>query len=115
MSEPTLSPVQLTDIFHDYSSEDIIEAKRSTEAFANEVYDITDSQGQCFFLKILKTQLPEVVATEVQMQQRLLAAGLQTPEYLEINPGSYVGNHNGADLFLANIFLGIRLRKLHKH
>lgn len=37
MSEEILSPGQLTDIFHDYSSEDIVEARRSTEAFANEV------------------------------------------------------------------------------
>lgn len=74
MTEAALGTKQLTDIFHDYSAEDIVEATRSTEAFANEVYDVTDSQGQRFFLKILKTQLPEVVATEVHMQQRLLAS-----------------------------------------
>lgn len=106
MGETALSPEQLTDIFHDYSAEDIVEATLSTEAFANEVYDVTDSQGQRFFLKILKTQLPEVVATEVHMQQRLLAAGLRTPEYLEIKPGSYVGDHNGARFILSRYIPG---------
>lgn len=106
MTETILSPGQLTDIFHDYSSDNIIKATRSTEAFANEVYDVTDSQGQRFFLKILKTQLPEFVATEVQMQQRLLSAGLRTPEYLEIKPGSYVGDHGNARFILSKYIPG---------
>ncbi len=45
MSEVDLDTAQLSDIFHDYSTADIVEASRSTEAFANEVYDITDSEG----------------------------------------------------------------------
>jgi len=106
MSEVALSPEQLSGIFHDYSSEDIVEATRSTEAFANEVYDVTDSQGQRYFLKILKTQLPEVVATEVQMQQRLLATGLQTPEYLEIKPGVYVGSHESTRFIISKYIPG---------
>jgi Ser/Thr protein kinase RdoA (MazF antagonist) len=104
MSEAVLGTDQLTDIFHDYSADDIVEATLSTEAFANEVYDVTDSQGQRFFLKILKTQLPEVVATEVQMQQRLRSAGLQTPEYLEIKPGEYVGSHD-SDRFILSRYI----------
>lgn len=67
MSEVDLDTAQLSDIFHDYSTADIVEASRSTEAFANEVYDITDSEGQRYYLKILKTQLPEVIATEVEI------------------------------------------------
>lgn len=106
MSEATLGLEQLTNIFHDYSSADIIEATRSTEAFANEVYDVTDTEGQRFFLKILKTQLPEVVATEVQMQQRLLANGLRTPEYLEIKPGECVGNHGDIRFILSKYIPG---------
>lgn len=106
MSETVLEPEQLTDIFHDYSDADIVEATRSTEAFANDVYDVTDSEGQRFFLKILKTQLPEVVATEVQMQQRLLASGLRTPEYLEIKPGEYVGNHGDTRFILSRYVPG---------
>lgn len=101
-----LGPKQLTDIFHDYSNADIVEASRSTEAFANEVYDVTDSEGQRLFLKILKTQLPEVVATEVQMQQRLLASGIHTPEYLEIKPGEYVGNHGDIRFILSKYIPG---------
>lgn len=106
MSETVLGPEQLTDIFHDYSDADIVEATRSTEAFANEVYDVTDSAGQRFFLKILKTQLPEVVATEVQMQQRLLASGLRTPEYLEIKSGEYVGDHGDIRFILSKYIPG---------
>ena len=97
---------ELSEIFHGYSTANIVEATRSTEAFANEVYDVTDSEGQRFFLKILKTQLPEVVATEVQMQQRLLASGLRTPEYLEIKPGEYVGNHGDTRFILSRYVPG---------
>ena len=89
-----LTAQQLTEIFHEYAPEDIVKATRSTEAFANEVYDIADTKGRRYFLKLLKTQLPEVITTEAKMQQKLLAAGMQTPEYLEIKPGLYVGNHN---------------------
>lgn len=106
MSEATLGLEQLTDIFHDYSASDIVEATRSTEAFANEVYDITDSEGQRFFLKILKTQLPEVVAIEVQIQQLLLANGLRTPEYLEIKSGEYVGSHDDTRFILSRYISG---------
>jgi len=106
MSEVDLDTAQLSDIFHDYSTADIVEASRSTEAFANEVYDITDSEGQRYYLKILKTQLPEVIATEVEMQQRLLAAGLRTPEYLEIKPGVHIGNHDNARFILSRYIPG---------
>jgi Ser/Thr protein kinase RdoA (MazF antagonist) len=106
MSAAVLGPKQLTDIFHDYSAEDIVEATRSTEAFANEVYDVTDSQGQRFFLKILKTQLPELIAAEIEMQQRLLSAGLHTPEYLEIKPGIFVGNHDDVRFILSKYIPG---------
>ena len=101
-----LGPEELTELFHDYSNASIVVATRSTEAFANEVYDVTDSDAQRFFLKILKTQLPEVVATEVQMQQRLLASGLRTPEYLEIKSGEYVGTHGDTRFILSRYIPG---------
>ena len=106
MNEIELSVQELTDIFHEYSSEDIVQATRSTEAFANEVYDLTDTQGQRYFLKILKTQQSEIIANETQMQQQLLAAGIQTPEYLEIEPGIYVGNHDGTRFILSRFIPG---------
>lgn len=106
MREAVLGPEELTELFHNYSTEDIVESTRSNEAFANEVYDVTDSAGQRFFLKILKTQLPEVVATEVQMQQHLLIAGLRTPEYLEIRQGEYVGSHNSTRFILSKYIPG---------
>lgn len=106
MNETNLTTQQLTDLFHEYSPEDIIQATRSTEAFANEVYDITDTQRHRYFLKILKTQLPEVIATEAQMQQQLLGVGLQTPKYLELKPGLHVGNHGGAKFILSKYIPG---------
>jgi Ser/Thr protein kinase RdoA (MazF antagonist) len=106
MGEVNLDTQQLSSMFHDYSTADIVEATRSTEAFANEVYDVTDSEGRRFFLKILKTQLPEVVSTEVQMQKRLLASGLGTPEYLEIKPGEYVGTHGDTRFILSKYISG---------
>ncbi|HEX8227034.1 MAG TPA: phosphotransferase [Candidatus Saccharimonadales bacterium] len=106
MGEADLSTDQLTEIFHAYSTADIVEAQRSTEAFANEVYDVTDSEGQRFFLKLLKTQLPEAVSTEVHMQRRLLAAGLRSPEYLEIRPGEYVGSHDKIRFILSRYIPG---------
>lgn len=96
----------LNDLFHEYSTNDIIKASRSTEAFANEVYDITDSNGQRFFLKTLKSQLAEAIANEVQMQQRLLASGLRTPEYLEIKPSEYVGEHGETRFILSKYIAG---------
>lgn len=106
MSETDLTARQLTDIFHEYSPEDIVSAERSTEAFANAVYDITDTNGQRYFLKILRAQLPEVIATEAQMQQRLLRAGLRTPEYLEVTPGEYVGNHDDIRFIISRFIAG---------
>jgi len=106
MNEIELSVQELTDIFHEYSPEDIVQATRSSEAFANEVYDVTDTQGRRYFLKILKKQQPEIIANEAQMQQQLLAAGIQTPEYLEIKPGMYVGNHDGTRFILSKFIPG---------
>ena len=103
---------QLTALFHEYSPEDVISATRSTEAFANEVYDITISGGQRYFLKILKKQLPEAIATEAHMQKRLLAAGIKAPEYLEIKPGQYVGEHNSTRFILSKYIPGTSPKKV---
>jgi homoserine kinase type II len=106
MNNAHLTTQQLSAIFHEYSPHNVVSAVRSTEAFANEVYDITDTQGERYFLKILKAQLPEAIATEAQMQQRLLAAGLQTPQYIEIKPGAYVGSHDGIKFILSRFIPG---------
>lgn len=106
MSNSSLTVQQLTNIFHEYSPSDIVKATRSTEAFANEVYDVTDSEGQRYFLKILKAQLPEVIAVEVQMQKRLHAAGIQAPEYLEVKPGQYVGHYADKRFLLSRFIPG---------
>lgn len=40
------------------------------------------------------------------MQKRLLAAGISTPEYLEIEPGQYVGDHKGTRFILSKYIPG---------
>jgi Ser/Thr protein kinase RdoA (MazF antagonist) len=89
-----LTVQQLTDIFHEYSPDDLVEASCSAQAFANDVYEVTDVRGRRYFLKLLRAQSPEAITTEAKMQQRLLAIDIQTPEYLEVQPGSYVGSHD---------------------
>jgi Ser/Thr protein kinase RdoA (MazF antagonist) len=97
---------RLTELFHTYSPESIVKAVRNTEAFANEVYDVTDAKDQRYFLKILKQQSSRAIATEAQMQQHLLQAGIKTPEYIEITPGSYVGEQNGTRCILSRYIPG---------
>jgi len=106
MQKGDRSTKQLSDIFHVYSPENIVRAVRSTQTFASEVYDITDAQGQRYFLKILKSQLPAVIALEARMQQKLLAADLGTPQYLQITPGEYVGEYNGTRFLLSKYIPG---------
>jgi Ser/Thr protein kinase RdoA (MazF antagonist) len=97
---------RLNSMFQVYSPNDITIAKRSTETFANEVYDITDSQGMRYFMKLLKSQHPQAIAAEVQMQKRLAAAGIGTPEYIQVTPGQYVGSSNGTRFILSNYIAG---------
>jgi len=52
MSEAILDNEQLSAISHEYSTADIVKATRSSVAFANEVYDVTDTEDQRFFLNI---------------------------------------------------------------
>jgi Ser/Thr protein kinase RdoA (MazF antagonist) len=78
-------------LFHEYSSDEVVAVAKSKEAFANEVFDITTSDKQRYFLKVLKSQHPDAIQQEVVMQKRLIAAGISSPEYIEISPGNYVG------------------------
>lgn len=102
MSELT----RLNDLFHEYSDADVASASKSEEAFANEVFDITTSDDQRYFLKILKSQHPEAITVEAEMQRRLLIAGIGTPEYLEITPGNYVGQHEDERFLLSRYIPG---------
>lgn len=74
MAENSLDLHQLSDIYSSYSQNVLVKAEKNTTAFANEVYDITDTEGLHYVMRILKTQLPEVVATEALMQKSLAAA-----------------------------------------
>lgn len=97
---------RINNLFHEYSDADVMSATKSEEAFANEVYDITASDDQRYFLKILKSQLHTAIANEVEMQKRLLAAGISTPEYLEFSSGHYVGQHEGERFLLSRYISG---------
>lgn len=85
---------RLNSLFHEYSPNDLVSSEKNNEAFASEVFEVTDSSGESYFLKVLREQHPEAIAKEVEMQKRLKATGIGTPEYVEITPANYVGQHN---------------------
>lgn len=97
---------RLNDLFHEYSPIDVVSATTSEEAFANEVFDITTSDDQRYFLKVLKKQHADAIAHEVEMQKLLREAGISTPEYLEITPGQYVGQHETERFLLSRYIPG---------
>src|SRR5258708_6357320 len=95
---------RINGLFHEYSNADITVATRSTEAFAIEVFDVLTTDNQHYFLKILKSQHSEAIAREAAMQRHLRAAGIGSPEYMEIAPGNYVGEHED-ERFLLSTFI----------
>jgi len=97
---------RLNGLFSEFSDASLVAVTKSEEAFANEVFDVTSSDDQRYFLKILKEQSPKAIAVEAQMQQRLINAGLGTPEYLEIRSGNYVGEHGGEKFVLSKYIPG---------
>ena len=103
---PMSDQPRLNAMFHRYSELDIVSATKSEEAFASDVYDVVTSNGERYFMKILRSQDPSVIATEAAMQQRLLAAGIATPQYIEMSPGLYVGTHNNERFLLSKYIPG---------
>lgn len=97
---------RINNLFHEYSPADVVSATKSDEAFANEVFDITTTDGHRYFLKILKLQHPEAIANEVVMQKRLLDSGIATPEYIELAPGNYVGQYEDERFLLSRYIPG---------
>lgn len=97
---------RVNDLFQTYADTELETVTKNDEAFANEVFDITTSDGQRYFLKVLKAQNPEAIANEVVMQQKLLQAGINTPEYLEITPGHYVGEYDNERFLLSRYIPG---------
>lgn len=102
----TLDTDQLTKLFQLYSPSDLSGSERNKAAFANDVYNITDSDGQKYVMRILKNQPAENVALEAQMQRRLTEAELGTPTYIEIAPGNYVGEREGTRFTLSKFIEG---------
>jgi len=98
---------RLNALLHEYSESDVVIATKSKEAFANEVFDITTSDGKRFFLKILKAQHPDAIQQEFAMQKRLIEAGIGSPEYIEITPGHYVGQHGDERFTLTKYIPGM--------
>lgn len=82
---------QLNQFFHSFLPDDLASSQRNGEAFANDVYNLTDTSGRRYVMRILKTQLPETIATEALMQQRLTAAGIGSPLYLKTSSDDYIG------------------------
>lgn len=97
---------RLSSLLHEYSPATVVSATKSEEAFANEVFDITTSGGERYFLKVLKKQHADAIAHEAEMQKLLRAAGIATPEYLEIAPGRYVGQYETERFLLSKYIPG---------
>lgn len=68
-------------------------SEKNTEAFASEVFEVTTDSGEVYYLKVLRDQRTQTIEKEVEMQKRLKASGIVSPEYLEITPGRYVGQY----------------------
>lgn len=96
MSTDTLDTAEIEKLFHEFSDTSIERAERNPGGFANDVYDITDSENQQYVMRVLKAQPAEIVNTEAQMQMRLAAAGIGTPAYLKTRKDSYIGAHGEA-------------------
>lgn len=95
MPETPLSSSELGQLFHAYSSKELAQVERNAAAFANEVYDLTDIDGQRYVMRVLKIQDPATINLEAHMQTMLNAAGVKTPQYLELSDNNFVGEQNG--------------------
>jgi Ser/Thr protein kinase RdoA (MazF antagonist) len=95
MNEAPLSLIELNQLFHAYSNIELIDAKRNDAAFANDVYDLINSSGQGYVMKVLKAhQDPKTINLETHIQTRLNAAGIKTPQYLDFGDNNFIGEQN---------------------
>lgn len=101
MSENNLDTNELNQLFHLYSPVDVAEASRNEAAYANDVFNLTDADGAKFVMRVLRIQDPATVNLEASMQTKLNAAGIRTPEYLELGDDNYVGDKNGRHFTLS--------------
>ena len=107
MSEAAFDNQQINAVFRQFSAVDAATITQNTAAFANDVYDISTQSGERFFLKILKSQIPEMIAAEAAMQQQLKQAAIGTPEYLEVKPGEYVGHYDDIRFVISKYIPGV--------
>ncbi|MDQ5972461.1 MAG: homoserine kinase type [Patescibacteria group bacterium] len=101
MTEANLDTPELNQLFHSYVDDELVSSERNPDAFANDVYNLTDMNGQRYVMRVLKTQLPETVQVEAAMQIRLAEAGVRTPAYIELEGGGFVGMHDGTSFTLS--------------
>jgi len=101
MQDTQLSRTDLNRLFHVYSSTNLAEIKRNEAAYANEVYNLTDTEGRKFVMRILKNQDTAAINLEAMMQSRLNSAGIRAPQYLELGEDTYVGEVNGCRFTLS--------------
>lgn len=91
MPRKELEREQLNQLFHQYSELEIVQSHRNNAAFANDVYELSDSNDDRYVLRVLRLQLPETVTMEAALQDRLKASNINTPHYIKFANGSYVG------------------------
>jgi Ser/Thr protein kinase RdoA (MazF antagonist) len=106
MSETPLTTAELSKLFHHYAPDELVASEKNGAAFANDVYELADSNGDRYVLRVLRLQAPETVAMEADLQDRLRANGINTPHYLELANGSYVGESEGLRFTLSQFIDG---------
>ena len=97
----SLNSTELNKLFHIYSDSELTQVERNGAAFANDVYDLTDSNGLRYVMRVLKIQDPATVNLEARMQTMLNIAGIRTPQYLELSDNNFVGEQNGHSFTLS--------------
>lgn len=97
---------QLGQLFHQHTDTEIVEAHRNEAAFANDVYELADANGDKYVLRVLRLQVPETVAMEANLQDRLRANGVNTPHYIKLANESYVGESDGLRFTLSQFIEG---------
>lgn len=101
MTDTPIDRTELAQLFHVYSPTDLAEVERNDAAYANQVYNLTDAEGDRFVMRVLKIQDPETVNLEASIQARLIDAGIKAPQYLELGDSNYVGEENGRHFTLS--------------
>ena len=106
MGKTPLTTPELSELFHQHAPEDVVASEKNGAAFANDVYNLRITNGTEYVMRILRLQLPETVAMEADLQDRLKAAGINTPHYVSFANGEYVGEHNGLRFTISQFIEG---------